>query len=158
MVPIIHKASAALATGLIASFWLSTVVSELFLDPAAVVWVKTLIPYGFLLLIPALAAAGGTGFKLAGGNRGGVLGAKRKRMPFIAANGLLVLIPTALYLAAKARTGDFDASFYTLQAVELLAGAVNLTLLGLNIRDGRRLTAGRRRRKASEAEWGISNS
>jgi hypothetical protein len=32
------------------------------------------------------------------------------------------------------------------QGIELVAGAVNMVLLGLNIRDGRRMTAGRRRR------------
>ena len=57
-------------------------------------------------------------------------------MPFIAANGLLVLIPSALFLALKARTGQFDLSFYLVQALELAAGATNLTLLGLNMRDG----------------------
>ncbi|MBN9669648.1 hypothetical protein [Roseibium aggregatum] len=157
MLSIVHKVSAALATGLITSFWVATAVSELFLGPVAVVWVKTLIPYGFLILIPALAAAGGTGFKLARGKGGGVVGAKRKRMPFLAANGVLVLIPAALYLAAKAQAGDFDTSFYVLQAVELVAGAVNLTLLGLNIRDGRRLTAGHRRRKSTLAAREMSS-
>jgi hypothetical protein len=35
-----------------------------------------------------------------------------KRMPFIAANGLLVLIPCAFYLASKASSGAFDAGVY----------------------------------------------
>jgi hypothetical protein len=33
-------------------------------------------------------------------------------MPLIAANGILVLIPSALFLASKARAGQFDTSFY----------------------------------------------
>ena len=67
-------------------------------------------------------------------------------MPFIAGNGLLILIPAALFLASKARAGEFDTWFYVVQALELLAGATNITLLGLNMRDGLKLT-GRLARK-----------
>lgn len=67
-------------------------------------------------------------------------------MPIIAANGILILIPSALFLASKATSGEFDTSFYAVQLIELVAGAVNLTLLSLNMRDGLQLTRGRRRR------------
>jgi hypothetical protein len=60
---------------------------------------------------PTLAAAGGSGFALAKGRRAGRVGAKIKRMPLIAANGILVLIPSALFLAFKARAAEFDAAF-----------------------------------------------
>ena len=63
------------------------------------------------MLVPALAAAGGSGFALAKGRRAGVIGTKIKRMPLIAANGLLILIPSALFLASKAREGAFDSGF-----------------------------------------------
>ena len=55
----------------IATFWLSTALSELFGSTAAVTAVKTAIPWGFLLLIPALAAVGGSGFAMAQGARDG---------------------------------------------------------------------------------------
>ncbi|MGO9773237.1 MAG: hypothetical protein ACLPSW_27565, partial [Roseiarcus sp.] len=71
-----------------------------------------------------------------------------KRMPFIAANGVLILIPSALFLASKASAGVFDTSFYAVQALELIAGATNLTLLGLNMRDGLRLKGRLRRAPA----------
>ena len=148
MIAKVHKVAGAIATLTIATFWLSTAVAELALGNGAVITVKTLIPYGFLILIPAMATAGGTGFRLAKGRTAGLIGAKRKRMPIIAANGVLVLIPSALYLAAKAQAGAFDTSFYAVQGLELLAGATNLFLLGLNIRDGRKMTAGRRLRRA----------
>jgi hypothetical protein len=148
MLPTAHKAAAGLATATIATFWLSTVISELFLDHGTIAAVKTLILYGFAILIPAMAVAGGTGFKLAKGRTKGIPGTKSKRMPFVAANGLLILIPSAVFLAGKAQAGEFDAAFYVVQGVELLAGATNLALLGLNIRDGRRMTAGKRRRAA----------
>jgi hypothetical protein len=57
-------------------------------------------------------------------------------MPLIAANGILVLIPSALFLAFKARAAEFDTSLYAVQALELAAGAANIALLGLNMRDG----------------------
>ncbi len=146
MLSTVHKIAAALATATIATFWASTLFSEVFLDHTAITAVKTPIPYGFFVLIPAMALAGVTGAKLAKGRVGGVLGAKSKRMPIVAANGILILIPAALFLASKAQAGSFDTSFYVVQIFELFAGALNLTLLGLNIRDGRKLTAGKRRR------------
>ncbi|MEM7226641.1 MAG: hypothetical protein AAF495_26960 [Pseudomonadota bacterium] len=146
MVNVIHPIAGACAMVTIATFWLSTVLSELFGSEALVVTVKTAIPWGFWVLIPALAAAGGMGFKLARGRRTGLIGAKAKRMPLIALNGILVLIPSAVFLAYKAQAGAFDASFYVVQGLELLAGAANLTLLGLNMRDGLKMK-GRLRRK-----------
>jgi hypothetical protein len=58
----------------------------------------------------------------------------------IGPNGVLVLIPCAFYLANLAAKGQFTTTFYAVQVIELLAGLVNLTLMGLNIRDGLRLT------------------
>jgi hypothetical protein len=136
---IIHPVAGTLAILTIAAFWLSTALSELFASQAVVTVVKTAIPWGFLLLIPALAAAGGSGFAWAKGRRDGLIGAKTKRMPLIAGNGILVLIPSSLFLALKARAGEFDMSFYAVQALELVAGAVNIVLLGLNMRDGLRM-------------------
>lgn len=63
-------------------------------------------------------------------------------MKAVAANGLLVLLPSAWMLASWANAGRFDGTFYALQGVELVAGAINITLLALNMRDGLRL-AGR---------------
>ncbi len=136
MLKVVHPVAGVVALLTIAVFWLSTALSELSGSPALVTTVKTVIPWGFILLIPALAAAGGSGFALAQGRRGGLVGAKMKRMPFIAANGIVILIPSALFLAAKAKAGEFDIGFYAVQALELVAGAVNVMLLGLNIRDG----------------------
>ena len=146
MMKFVHPIAGALAIVTIATFWLSTAFSELFGSQALVVAVKTAIPWGFLILVPALAGAGGTGFKLARGRRAGLVGAKAKRMPLIAANGTLVLIPCAFFLAYKAQAGAFDTGFYLVQGLELLAGAANFTLLGLNMRDGLRMK-GRLRRK-----------
>jgi ferredoxin-NADP reductase len=144
MLKIVHPAAGLIAILTIATFWLSTALSELFGSEATVVAVKTAIPWGFLILIPALAATGGSGFVWSKGQRQGLVGTKLKRMPFIAANGILVLIPAALFLAFKAQAGEFDTTFYIVQGLELIAGATNITLLGLSIRDGLKLTQWRR--------------
>lgn len=148
MIKLIHPLAGVLALLTIAAFWLSTTISELFGTPETVALVKTAIPWGFLLLIPALMATGGSGLKLARSRRAGLLGVKLKRMRIIAANGVLILVPAALFLAAKAADGAFDTAFYVVQAVELLAGALNLTLLALNMRDGLRMSGRLRRARA----------
>jgi hypothetical protein len=148
MLKVVHPVAGMIAILTIATFWLSTAISELFLPEAAVVAVKTAIPWGFLILISALAAVGGSGFALAKGRRAGLVGAKVKRMPIIAANGILVLIPAALFLAYKASHAEFDSIFYAVQALELAAGAINISLLGLNMRDGLKMKGRLRRRPA----------
>ncbi len=147
----LHLFAGLLASLCIATFFLSTVVVELFGSHAAVAQLKSLIVTpGLWILIPAMAAAGGSGTFLSKSRRGQLVDAKKKRMRFIAANGLLVLVPCALILNRWASAGMFDATFYVVQAIELIAGATNLTLLGLNARDGLRL-AGRLRVAAPTA-------
>jgi len=139
MTKFVHPVAGVIALFTIATFWLSTALSEIFASRATVVVVKMAIPWGFLLLVPALAAAGGSGFALSKGRSGRLVNAKKRRMPFIAANGLLVLIPSAMFLASRARANEFDAAFYAVQMLELVAGLANITLLGLNLRDGLKL-------------------
>lgn len=124
----------------IVAFWTSTVTTELLGSHAAITTVKNGILWGMIVLIPAMAIAGGSGMSLGQGRSDAGVLRKKKRMPFIAMNGLLVLVPSAFFLASKANAGTFDGTFYTVQAIELIAGAINLTLMGLNIRDGLRLT------------------
>lgn len=133
---IIHATAGAGALLLVATFWLSTVASELLGTEAAVIWVKTTIPWAVPIMVLFAAAAGGTGLSMAPKVRSGRIGAKRRRMPFIALNGILVLIPCALFLGWRAAVGQLDATFYAVQALELVAGAINITLLFLNMRDG----------------------
>jgi hypothetical protein len=92
------------------------------------------------VLIPAIAATGGSGFSLANRRRGRLVDVKGLRMKGVAANGLFILLPSAWVLASWASAGRFDGAFYALQSVELVAGAINITLFTLNIRDGLRLS------------------
>lgn len=153
MTKIIHPIAGTIALLTILTFWLSTAVSELFAGQVTVTTVKTLIPWGFIILIPALIAAGGSGFQLGKKMRGRLVATKKKRMPFIAANGIVILVPSALYLSFKAQAGAFDSGFYAVQALELIAGAANIVLLGLNMRDGLRMT-GKLRRKPRNVKLG----
>jgi len=136
----VHAAAGVLAFLFIATFWTSTVVAELFFDHGAVTSVKVAITYAFIAFVPCMAITGATGFAMGGKSTFPILVAKRRRMPIIGANGLLVLIPAAIYLSIKAQAGEFDSMFYTVQVLELVAGATNLTLMGLNIRDGRQMS------------------
>jgi hypothetical protein len=137
----IHLVAALLSTLIIATFFLSTMLVELFGSSEAVACVKSLIVIpGVLLLVPAIAVTGGSGFVLSKSRRGVLVDVKKKRMPFIAVNGLLILIPCAIFLDLRAAKGVFDTRFYLIQVLELLAGGTNLVLMGLNMRDGLRLT------------------
>ncbi len=140
MKQLIHRIGAITATFCIFIFFISTLVVELFGTAQAIATVKSLIVLpGLFILIPAIAATGATGFVMSKGSSKGLVGSKKKRMPFIGANGLLILLPAAIVLDQLASAGSFDSSFYLLQALELVAGATNLTLMFLNIRDGRRI-------------------
>jgi hypothetical protein len=148
MKQITHRIAAITATLCIATFFTSTVLVELFGSHEAVATIKSLIVMpGLLILVPAIAVTGGTGFSLSKSRKGRLVEAKKKRMPFIGANGVLVLIPCAIFLDRWASAGVFDASFYLVQAIELIAGAVNLMLMATNIRDGLRMS-GRFRKPA----------
>jgi len=144
----IHAAAGLLGFLLIVGFWSSTVLSELFGSPDLVARVKATILWGMAVLIPALALAGASGMAIGRKRRDAPALAKKKRMPFIALNGLLILMPAAVFLAARSQVGLFDAWFYGVQAIEIIAGATNMVLLGLNIRDGMRM-AGHRRQVAA---------
>jgi hypothetical protein len=139
MKSIFHAIAGTAAMLTIASFSASTLIAELFLDLAAVAAVKHTIVYGLFLLVPFMAATGGSGFSLSKMRKGVLLDQKKKRMAAIAANGVLVMIPAALFLNSKAAAGEFDAWFYAVQVVELTIGVVQLSLMGLNFRDGLKL-------------------
>ena len=142
MAPVLHRFAASVAVLCIATFFSATILVELFGTAESVATVKSLIVWpGLFILVPSIALAGGSGFALSKSRSGNLVRKKKKRMPFIAANGILVLIPCAVFLDRWASVGAFDTGFYLVQGVELLAGASNLILMGLNTRDGLRLTS-----------------
>ncbi len=143
MKSVIHAISGSTAMFIIAGFWTSTLVSEVLLDGADVAAVKHVIAYGLILLVPFMAATGGSGFALGKTRPGRLLDQKRKRMAIVGINGVLVMIPAAIFLNVKAAAGEFDTWFYAVQAVELSVGAMQLTLMAMNFRDGLALSGKR---------------
>ena len=112
----IHFIAGILATLTIATFYTSTIIVELFGTQEAVATVKSLILFpGLFFLVPAIAVTGGTGFVLSKSRTGSLVQVKQKRMPFIGANGLLILIPCAIFLDSWASSSRFDIMFYIVQ-------------------------------------------
>ncbi len=133
----IHLIGAILSTLCIGSFFTSSILSELFGSTEFIATVKHLIVLpGLLILVPAIAITGFTGVILSKDRKGLLVANKKKRMPFIGANGILILIPAAIFLNQLAASGSFGMKFYIVQGLELVAGASNLFLMGMNIRDG----------------------
>lgn len=146
----IHAVAGTLAMALVAAFLGGTLYAELTMDEALVLETKRAILYGICLLVPAMAIAGGSGFSLARGRAGGIVDAKMKRMRLVAANGLLVMLPSAVWLYFLAAEGRFGALFLVVQGVEIAGGLFQLYLLGRNFRDGLKLTGRLRRHGARE--------
>lgn len=140
----IHALAGVIGFLTILSFWTSTLYSELFSSYETVAYVKAMILKGMFILIPAMMIVGASGMNLGRKRKDAKTLAKKERMPFIAVNGLVVLLPAAFFLQSKAVAGEFDTVFYIIQMIELFAGATNLILMALNIRDGRSMTKRRK--------------
>ncbi|MFT7596946.1 MAG: hypothetical protein ACI8R4_004288 [Paracoccaceae bacterium] len=144
MAPRRHAAAGILGLITIIAFWSATVATKLLGSPAQIAQLKSLILWGMAVLIPAMATAGASGAALGKKHKGPLITRKSRRMKIIAANGLLILLPSAVFLAMRAASGQFDAIFYGVQTIELIAGATNITLLAANLRDGLAMAARRR--------------
>ncbi len=142
MVLRIHALAGFLALLTVLGFFGATLAVELLGDGVAVAAVKRGIVWGLPVLVLFMGVTGATGARLA---RGGQRSGKGRRMRLIAANGLLVLVPCALVLAWLAGQSASGPLFYGAQALELVAGAGNLVLLGRNLREGLALAAARQR-------------
>jgi hypothetical protein len=140
MIRALHPVAGGLSMLLIGAFWVATVASEVSGSNAAVYAVKTGILWSLCAMVPLLALTGISGFRLGRNSTLPLIDAKRRRMPFIALNGLLILVPSAVFLQQRAAVGQYDTSFVVVQGVELVAGLANLILLALNMRDGFRVT------------------
>ena len=138
-----HATAATLGLVFIATFFISTVIAEIGGDRAMIVRVKTGIFYTVFALVPIMATAGLLGRRLAGTSQEPIIKRKMRRMQLVTMNAVVVLIPCVVVLYWLASHGRFGWQFFAVQAVELLAGAVNVVLPGLNLRDGLRLRAGR---------------
>lgn len=136
-----HKVFAIVAFVTIVIFWTSTLIVELFFDYKSITLIKSLIVFpGLFILVLTIAITGITGNIITKkSNKEELIKVKKKRMPIIAFNGVVILIPCAIYLNILASNGTFNSIFYSVQVLELLAGATNITLMFLNIRDSKKI-------------------
>lgn len=138
----IHVIAGLAATLTIFVFLVLAIASEV--APGFTASARTSILRGLFLLVPALMATGITGALLSRHHRGRLVDDKLRRLKLVAINGLFILLPSAIWLAWRADAGNFGTAYGVVQVIELLAGAANLRLMLLNLRDGMRLSGGRR--------------
>jgi hypothetical protein len=148
MKKIVHAVAGSLALLLVLSFLTITILSELSMDAGNVLLAKRMILYGICLLVPLMAIAGGSGFSLSAGRVGSLVDGKKKRMRLTAANGMLVMLPSAIWLYYSAAKGEFGPVFLVVQGIELAGGFAQFYLLARNFRDGLRMSGRLRRRPA----------
>lgn len=149
MKTIIHAIAGLSAMLLVIVFQTATILSELAFSHAEVAVVKFWIVCGIGLMVVLMAGTGASGKLLAIGRAGAVIDVKTRRMMVLATNGLLIMVPSAVFLWLWSSAGRFGALFYTVQAIEIACGLLQLTLLALNARDGFQLT--RRKREIAKA-------
>lgn len=138
----IHKLFAFISFFIILIFFTSTLFVEVFFDYKTITQLKALIVCpGLFILLPSIAITAISGNIIAKRSKNSeLIKIKKKRMPFIAIIGVFVLIPCAIYLNYLATENLFDTTFFIVQSLELLAGAINLSLMFLNIKDSKRLS------------------
>ncbi|BBB90952.1 MAG TPA: hypothetical protein PKA28_18460 [Methylomusa anaerophila] len=137
-----HQTTAAIAFLTIVSFLVSTLVSELIGDHNLIAVVKRTIVYGLSILIVCMPLLVVSGRKLAASYPNNpYVGAKAKRMKWIALNAIIFLIPLAVTLNYLAQNNQLNISFYSLQALEIICGSVNILLFGKMYTDGRQINS-----------------
>jgi len=134
-----HIAATAVATLTISCFFTFSLIAEIIGDPLFIKQVKTGILYCLPIMLIAMPILGLSGKKLAGNSKNPIIQQKMKRMKLVALNGV-ILISLAIYLYYHAVYKTIDTTFLYVQIVELVIGAINLGLIGMNIRAGMQLS------------------
>lgn len=135
----IHVIATTVAIITIGTFFITSLIAELRGDEAVIRTVKTGILYALPLLLLAMPALAVTGKRLSGHSKHPDILKKQRRMKFIMFNGL-ILISLAVFLFYRANYVQIDLIFLYAQLAEFLFGLVNLTLIGLNVRTGLKLS------------------
>jgi len=117
----IHGFFGLVALFCVLSFWTGTVYVEAFGTLSDIAIVKLSILKGMGVLVPAMMLTGISGFSMKW--KGPMVERKKWRMKIIAANGMLVLLPSAFFLNSLSQQGIFDSWFYGVQ------GSVNCAVI-----------------------------
>ncbi len=142
-----HIIATSIAVLTIGCFFSFSLIAEIMGNQEFIKQVKTGILYCLPILVIAMPILGITGKKLAGKSQNPIVTTKMRRMKFVAFNGI-ILISLAIYLYFRATNNNIDSTFLYVQIIELLFGAINLTLIGLNIKAGMKLSGRIKRNKA----------
>ena len=118
----IHAIAGIIGFLTILTFWSSTLLSEVFGSHATIAWVKGMILQGMFILIPAMIIVGASGMSLGKQSFHPLVAKKKKRMPFIALNGLLILLPAAFFWKQKLQPVSLSVAFTRCRQLNCLPG------------------------------------
>lgn len=135
----IHVSTTIIATLTIAFFFVSSATAEIVGDETFIKKVKEVIFFLLPVMIVTMPILGITGNKLANKSQSPMVNGKRRRMKFIAVNGLILIFLASL-LYYRSHYLAIDNMFLAIQFGELAFGFTNLLLIGMNIRDGLQLS------------------
>jgi hypothetical protein len=135
----IHIIATVIAAATITSFLVSSLAAEINGSETAIRKVKEAILFFLPVLLVAMPALGVTGNILAGKSQNSVVLAKKRRMKIVFVNGL-ILITLACFLYYRSHYQSIDSIFFAAQLTEFALGLTNLTLIGLNIKNGFQLS------------------
>jgi hypothetical protein len=148
----IHRVIGPLALATVSLFFTATIAAELSGSHEAIRAVKRAIVLALPAMVLFVAGGAASGRQLGRKFKASpLLTAKSRRMPFIVALGLLVMLPSAVALDQLAQRDELGLAFMAIQAVELLGGFTNFVLLLLMARDGRAMASARRAQQARAA-------
>ncbi|SEH33401.1 hypothetical protein [Magnetospirillum fulvum] len=134
---LIHPLAARATLGLFVLIWGSAVAAGLFADREMLAFIKEVVVWTLFLLTPLTMLTAGTGLILGRARPGPITDRKRRRLRLIVAIGIVILLPATLVLDAMVQSDSYDATlFLVFQGIELVAGLVLLTLMGISVRDG----------------------
>lgn len=142
-----HIIATAIAVLTIGCFFSFSLIAEINGNHEFIKQVKTGILYCLPILVLTMPILGITGKQLAGKSQNPIVAIKMKRMKLVAFNGI-ILVSLAIYLFYRATDNRIDKTFLLVQIIELIFGTINLTLIGLNIKAGMKLS-GRKKRNTT---------
>jgi len=146
-----HLIATAIAIITISTFFISSLIAELGGSVEHIKAVKKGILYALPLMVVTMPMLAITGNKLAGNSKSPKVIEKQRRMKFITINGI-ILIFLAVFLYYQSHYQAVDSIFLIAQVAEFVFGLINLTLIGLNLIAGLKLS-GRIRRPIYTPFW-----
>ncbi|MBU3538657.1 hypothetical protein [Polynucleobacter sp. UK-Gri1-W3] len=141
MKTILHSSAGIFSMFFLFVFFTATLVSEYFYSPQDVITVQQAILQAMLAYLFLILIAGAIGLSLSKERKGRLVDVKKKRMLAIIFFSVGVLLPVVYLLAGQTLESDRGIFFFYLEGIELGVCALIMVLLGLNARDGAKLTA-----------------